>query len=190
MRKLIAVAALAFFAVSCNKTEEVKMAKTAYVDTSKMMEEYTKAKDLVAKYKAKEEALQNELAPEASRLKAEEASFRSNAQQNGMAWAQANGPALQSRIQQFQYKQEQKMRQLQSESGNDMDTLIKHVKDFIKVYGKEKGYDYIYGTGEGNATVLYSKDQYDITKDVIKALNDKYASEGKTEETPATEAKK
>jgi outer membrane protein len=37
------------------------------------------------------------------------------------------------------------------------------VKKFIKAYGKEKGYSYIYGTGDA-ASVLYAEDKYDITK--------------------------
>jgi outer membrane protein len=53
----------------------------------------------------------------------------------------------------------------------------------IKTYGKEKGYDYVYGTGE-SATVLYAKDQYDITKEIIKLVNDKYKTEDKKEEKP------
>jgi outer membrane protein len=58
------------------------------------------------------------------------------------------------------------------------------VKKFIKTYGKEKGYAYIYGTGEA-ATILYAEDKYDITKDIIKLLNDKYKSGSK----PATDSK-
>jgi outer membrane protein len=37
--------------------------------------------------------------------------------------------------------------QLQQESGTEMDTLVSGVKKFIKAYGKEKGYSYIYGNG-------------------------------------------
>jgi len=59
-----------------------------------------------------------------------------------------------------------------------MDTLVKNVKKFIKDYGKEKGYDYIYGTGEA-ASILYAKDNYDITKEIVKLLNDKYKSADK-----------
>lgn len=46
---------------------------------------------------------------------------------------------------------------------------------FIKSYGKEKGYAYIYGTGDA-ASVLYAEEKYDITKEIIKLLNDKYKS--------------
>ena len=68
-----------------------------------------------------------------------------------------------------------------------MDTLVKTYKKIIKEYGKEKGYDYIYGTGDAQ-TILYAKDNYDITKEVIKLVNDKYKATDKKEEK--TEAKK
>jgi outer membrane protein len=62
-----------------------------------------------------------------------------------------------------------------------MDSLVSGVKKFIKAYGKEKGYSYIYGTGDA-ATVLYAEDKYDITKEVVKALNDKYKSTAKSDD--------
>jgi outer membrane protein len=62
-----------------------------------------------------------------------------------------------------------------------MDTLVSGVKKFIKAYGKEKGYAYIYGTGDA-ASILYAEDKYDITKDIIKLLNEKYKAPAKKEE--------
>jgi outer membrane protein len=79
------------------------------------------------------------------------------------------------------YAQQALSQQLQQESGTEMDTLVSGVKKFIKAYGKKKGYSYIYGTGDA-ASVLYAEDKYDITKDIIKALNDKYKTAAKTEE--------
>jgi outer membrane protein len=64
-----------------------------------------------------------------------------------------------------------------------MDSLVKNVKTFIEAYGKEKGLDYIYGTGEA-ATILYAKEQYDITKELTKLLNDKYAKGTKSAVEP------
>jgi len=62
---------------------------------------------------------------------------------------------------------------LQQESGVEMDTLVKTYRKVIKEYGKQKGFDYIYGTGEA-ASILYAKDSYDITNDILKLVNDKY----------------
>ena len=44
------------------------------------------------------------------------------------------------------------------------------MKQYIKDFGKKEGYDYIYGTGDA-ATILYSKDSYNITKEVLEKLN-------------------
>ena len=50
MKKLVLVIALAIAVVSCDKKQaEVKEVKTAYVDTSVLMKEYTATKDLVFK---------------------------------------------------------------------------------------------------------------------------------------------
>lgn len=181
MKKLTLVFALSFSMIACNNSSEsakTKETKTAYVDTSKLLEEYTQAKDIETKYKAKSDVMGKELEAEVAKFKAEAAGFQKNAQANGQAWAQANGERLQKKEQELRYAQDSMVQQLQHESGAEMDSLVKNVKKFIKDYGKEKGYDYIYGTGEA-VSILYAKEQYDITKQITKLLNDKYSSEGK-----------
>lgn len=181
MKQTVILFALAISILSCNKSAETKEFKTAYIDTAKLMEESTEAKDIEAKYKDKAKVMGSQLEVEVTRFKADAANFQKNAQANGMAWAQQKGAELQKREQELSYAQEAMLRQLQGESGVEMDSLVKSYKNTIKEYGKEKGFDYIYGTGE-SATVLYAKDNYDITKDVIKIVNDKYKSASKKEE--------
>ena len=184
MKKALVIIALSILVVSCNKTAEVKEVKTAYVDTSVLMKEYTEAKDLEAKYKAQAEEKGRQLQAEITRFKQDAASFQSQAQANGQAWAQQRGAELQKREQQLGYAQQALSQQLQQESGVEMDSLVSGVKKFIKAYGKEKGYSYIYGTGDA-ASILYAEEKYDITKDIIKALNDKYKASPKTDAKPA-----
>ena len=180
MKKSLVLIAIAFSIISCNKTAKVASTKTAFVDTSKLMSEYTEAKDIEAKYKAKSQEMGKELEAEIARFKTEASSFQKNAQINGQAWAQQKGAELQKREQQLQYAEQAMSQQLQQESGVEMDSVVSNVKKFIKSYGKEKGYAYIYGTGEA-ATILYAEDKYDITKDIIKLLNEKYNSTSKQE---------
>jgi outer membrane protein len=188
MKKALVIIALSISLVSCNKpAAEVKEVKTAYVDTSVLMKEYTEAKDLEAKYKAKSEEKGRQLEAEISRFKQEAAGFQAQAQANGQAWAQQKGAELQKREQQLGYAQQALAQELQQESGKEMDSLVSGVKKFIKTYGKEKGYSYIFGTGDA-ASVLYAEDKYDITKEIIKELNDKYKSATPKEEK--AEAKK
>ena len=175
MKKSLVIIAIAFSVISCNKTAEVASTKTAYVDTSKLMIEYTEAKDVEAKYKAKSEEMGRELEAEIATFKAEAGSFQKEAQMKGQAWAEQKGAELQKREQQLQYAQQSIGQQLQQESGVEIDSVVSSVKKFIKSYGKEKGYAYIYGTGDA-ASVLYAEEKYDITKEIIKLLNDKYKS--------------
>lgn len=188
MKKSFLIIALAISIISCNKetqTTETAAFKTAYIDTSKLLEEYTEAKDIEAKYKAKSEEAARKFEVQEANFKADADHFQKNAQANGQAWAQQKGAELQQRQQQLQYAAQNVGQQLQMELGTEMDTLVKSVKKFIKDYGKEKGYDYVYGTGE-SANVLYAKENYDITGEVVKLLNDKYASAAKKEETTET----
>lgn len=187
MKKILVILAVSIVAISCNKTTEAKDFKTAYVDTSKLMEESTEAKDIEAKYKGKAAEMDVKLKDEAAKLENEMKNFKQNAMINGQAWAQQKGGELQQRDQQLQYAQRGMLQQLQSESGVEMDSLVIKYKKIFKDYGKEKGYDYVFGTGEA-ATVLYAKDSYDITKELTKLVNDKYKSEAKKED--AAEAKK
>ena len=180
MKKIVVLAAIVVSVIACNKAPEVKEFKTAYIDTVKLMEEYTQYKELEEKFKTKSQVKGREIQIEAKRLEAEKESFQKNAQIKGQAWAQQKYAELQQRSQQLAYAEQAIAQQLQMEGGTERDSIVKDVREFIKGYGKDKGYDYIYGTGDA-ATVLYAKDSYDITKDVIKALNDRYAAKDKSE---------
>ena len=178
IKKTLYLISIVIAITACNKTSETKDFKTAYIDTSKLMKESTEAKDIEEKYKDKSKVMGGQLEAEVSKFKSEAASFKQNAMANGQAWAQQKGAELQQREQELSYAQQAMLQQLQEESGVDMDTLVKTYRKVIKDYGKEKGYDYIYGTGE-SASILYAKDSYDITNDILKLVNDKYKNEGK-----------
>src|SRR3970040_2280206 len=84
MKKIVVIIALAISIVSCNKpVAEVKEVKTAYIDTSVLMKEYTEAKDLEAKYKAKGEEKGRQLQAEIDRFKQDASSFQAKVQANG-----------------------------------------------------------------------------------------------------------
>ena len=101
MKKALVIIALSISIVACNKPAEVKEVKTAYIDTSELMKEYTEAKDLEAKYKTKAEEKGRQLEAEINRFKQEAAGFQAQAQANGQAWAQQKGAELQKKEQQL-----------------------------------------------------------------------------------------
>lgn len=179
IKQTIILLALILSISSCNKPKPAAEFKTAYIDTSKLMDESLEAKDIEAKYKDKSKTMEKKLEAEVVRFKAEAASFKQNAQANGPAWAQQKGQELSQKEQQLNYAQQSMLQQLQQESGVEIDSLVIDYRKIIKKYGVEKGFDYIYGSGDASPSILYAKENYDITKEVIKLVNDKFNSDGK-----------
>lgn len=189
MKKSLLILGIAFALFSCNKTEEAKAEfKTAYIDTTTLMEKYEKFKDVEDKFKVKQQEMGRPLEAKLKAFQNEANNFQRNAQAKGMAWAQQKGAELQQREQQLAYEQDALLRQLQMEGDSIRTELIKDVKDYIKDYGKKQGYDYVFGTGD-IATVLYAKDSYNITEEVLKLLNDDFKATNGTTEEKDTEAK-
>ena len=189
MKKALLILGIALATISCNKeTASTEGTKTAYIDTATLMEKYDKFKDEEEKFKVKSLEMGRPLETKLKNFQYEAETFQSNAQVKGMAWAQQKGAELQRREQELQMEQNALLRQIQIESDSIRSEIVKSMKDFIKDYGKKNGYDYIYGTGDA-ATVLYAKENYDITEEILKLLNEEFqASKGK--ETSKVEPKK
>lgn len=196
MKKIIFNAAVVIFAVACNNnsqtaTETVTSSKetgfkTAYIDTEKLMKEYKESADFETKYESMSKKMQEELDRDLKKFQNDVMDLQKNAQSKGMEWAVARQKELEKRERTLAEKQQNYMKKFQEEGSVERDSMVSRMKDFIKQYGKEKGYDYIYGTGDA-ATVLYAKEQYNITDEIVKLLNEKYEkSSTKTEEKKET----
>jgi outer membrane protein len=51
--------------------------------------------------------------------------------------------------------------------------IIAQLNQYVKDYGKEKGYDYVLGN-DGNGSLMYASEADNLTKEVIQYINDKY----------------
>jgi len=189
MKKSLLIIGLAFALFSCNNNEGKSAGgfKTAYVDTSKLSKEYEAFKDLDSQSKVKQEEMGRELEGKVQQLKLDYASAQSEAAAKGPQWAQLKAQELQKREQDLNAMQQGMMKQLQDEFGVKNDSAVSKMKKYVANYGKKKGYDYIYGTGDASVSIMYAKDGYDITNEVIKELNDNYKG-SKTENAAAPAA--
>ena len=179
MKKGFALFVLALTVMSCNQNVESKELKTAYIDTSKLLQEYTESKDIEAKYKAQSQEMGKELDAEVARFKTDAQNFQKNAQANGQAWAQQKGAELQKREQQISYAQQAMLQQLQQESGAEMDSLVTSVRKYIKEYGKEKGYAYVFDISSTNIPYFQGGD------DLTAAVKTKLGISATATPTPA-----
>ena len=76
---------------------------------------------------------------------------------------------------------------LQEEYQKELQALTDTIQNFMKSYAKEKGFDYILCKSSGIDNVLYGNPKFDITNEVVKALNKRYA---KKKAAPKKEEKK
>jgi len=191
MKKSLLIIGVSLALFSCNKNEGTAAAglKTAYVDTSKLSKDYEAFKDLDSQSKIKQEEMGRELDAKVNELKQDYAAAQSQAAAKGPQWAQLKAQELQKREQDINAMQQSMMKTLQDEFGVKNDSAVSTMKKYVASYGKKKGYDYIYGTGDASVSIMYAKDGYDITAEVLKELNDSYKGSKPTAATTTTTTK-
>ena len=63
--------------------------------------------------------------------------------------------------------------QLRQESDVVIDSIVTKVKAYVKEYGKDNDYTYIFGSNE-SANIMYAKEGLDITEEILEKLNESY----------------
>ena len=112
---------------------------------------------------------------------------------------QFQNKARANQLTQLQFENEQarlaKLQQdIQEEYQKELQSLTDTIKNFMSSYAKEKGYDFILCKSSGIDNVLYADEMYDVTTEVVAALNKRYelnnaGAEEKEKESEAKEKK-
>ncbi|MEJ7611563.1 MAG: OmpH family outer membrane protein [Ferruginibacter sp.] len=82
---------------------------------------------------------------------------------------------LMQQQQQIDQRKQGLTQKLSEKSYNFMDDIQKKLKDFLNDYNKDKNYQYILTTGTGLDYMLYKDSSFNITRDVIRGMNEKMA---------------
>ncbi len=164
MKKLLVVLFLGTILTACTQD------KTAYVDTTRLIQEYSEMKEVEADFTQRSETLKQELDSVAKGFQQEVMEYQENRATMSQAERQAAEQELMQKQQMLQQQQQMRSGQLRQESDVVIDSLITKVKDFVKVYGEENNYKYIFGSNE-SANIMYAEEGLDITEEVLKELN-------------------
>jgi len=167
IKRFIGVAAVAILMVSCNEQ------KTAYVDTTVLIKEYKEMKDVEAQFTSKSDSVRQQLDSAANAFQQEVQAYQS--QMNSMSEAQRKEKEQELMQKQQMLQQQQQMvgQKLREQSNTVMDSMVTKIKDYVKDYGKENNYTYIFGSNE-SANIMYAEDGLDITQDILSELNEEY----------------
>jgi len=167
MKKLLLVVLLAAGLTSCNEQ------KTAYVDTSKLIQEYKEMKEVEAEFTAKSDSIKGELDTMAQDFQKEVEDYQANMNSMSVDKRKEVEQTLMRKQQMIQQQQQMRGNQLREESDTVIDSIVSKVKGYVKDYGKDNGYTYIFGSNE-SANIMYAKDGLDITEEILEKLNAEY----------------
>ena len=147
--------------------------KVAFVDNSKLLNDYQEKKDIEAKLKGQISTYERKRDSISMAFQTEARAFDAQAKTLPQNIAQKKYNELMQKSQILQQHLQQEEQKIQMESQTQMDSLLSKVKKNIKEYGKQKGYTFILGANDGGS-VLYGTEKKDITKEVTEYLNNQY----------------
>lgn len=167
MKRLLAVLLLGTALTGCSDD------KTAYVDTTTLIQEYAEMKEVEARFTSRSEVMQREFDSIARGFQEDVQAYQEEAESMSQAQRQEMEGQLMQRQQSLQRQQQQMGGSLREESDQVIDSIVIKVKDFVKDYGQENDYTYIFGSNE-SANIMYAEEGLDITDEILEKLNAEY----------------
>ncbi len=152
----------------------------AYIDSDSLLTKYELTKEIETKLATKQGKFEKEYQNRAQGLQQEISDFQRTAANLTVAQGKALEESLMKKQQNLMRYQESLTQQLRQEEAELNEELYENVSAYLKEYGKENNLELVltYSRGSG---VLYANEQLDISDDVIKGLNEAYASKNEAE---------
>ncbi len=149
----------------------------AYIDMDTIQDKYTVAKNAQDEIRKKQSEMNASLESMQKALRTKVAGYQQ--QGNNMTEEQymAAKRDVDASQQQFLEKQKNLTDEYNNFVNNKISAVKKKIEDYLKVFNADKTFSFIFSYEPG---LFYYKDTaYDITKEVLKGLNDQYTSEKK-----------
>jgi outer membrane protein len=162
------VTCLSLLFVACNQQKNL-----AYIDVPKVMEKYQGMVDAKKSYQQKMETWQSNIDTLKKELDGSFRNYEKEASKMTSKEAALSRELLKTKEQQYlQYKEN--FRQKAMEEDRKMtEVVLTKVNVFLKEYGKQKGYAFIFAAN-GNGSMAYADEKLEITEEVIAKLNQSY----------------
>ena len=155
--------------------------KIAYVLIDTLTSQYEYYKVVSDNFQKKQANAEATIAEKGKNFASQVQEFQRKVQANSITQQQYE--TEQARLQKLQQDieglQSRLSNSLQEEYQKELQALTDTIQNFTKKYAEEKGYDFILCKSSGIDNVLYCAPQYDVTNEVVAALNKRYAQEKK-----------
>lgn len=172
---------------STKTSSETQGLKLAFVNADTLNKYYLYLKDQEAAFKKKQDAYEGEMANKEKALQNEFAAFQKKIQ--GGTMTQAEGESTQKRLGQQQQALEKRHQTISAEIAKEQmaiqEEFQKKLDEFLAQFNQERQYDFIFTYLKSGGPILYANKAYDITQEVLDAMNEDYKNGGNKKETPA-----
>lgn len=154
----------------------------AYVNIDSVLTNYQEALDLNEELMSQQENARTTLTAKARKLEEEMVAFQRKVENNGFL-TRERAQSEQQRL----LKEQQDLEEMQQRMSNELalkqqdlnDQVLEAITNYINEYNEDGKYEYILTQTGGIGTVLYAKSGYNITGDVLGALNERYNAKTK-----------
>ncbi|TCK68075.1 periplasmic chaperone for outer membrane proteins Skp [Winogradskyella wandonensis] len=150
--------------------------KQVYVDVNKLLEGYKRTKVVRADFEEKAKTLNANVDSLMTDWQNELKTYEKERSKMTKKELELKQQLLSNKQQQINNYQQAIQKQIQDEDKKATQTVINDINDYVQEYGKEKGYDIIFGAS-GSGNIMYASDASDLTEIVLEGLNAEF--EGK-----------
>lgn len=176
---ILAVAYLYYLQFSKNSQEEnvaisgpAMNAKIVFVNSDSLMDNYGLFKDMLESMGSKRDSLDKVLMNKGSLLEKEIKDYQERAAGMSTGERQLREESLMKKQQALMEERDMLLEKLKDEETELTDSIHSDLMSYLKVFNKVHGYDFILGYSRGGG-ILLASDSLDITKQVVKGLNQK-----------------
>ena len=147
--------------------KDTKTQKLAYIQTSKVFSEFKGTKELDKRLTKLQEEQKNVVDSLEVELKLLQTRLGNNQKDEKlMEQFQKKQQNYERLVYEFKRVSDEKQQQY-------LDQLWKQINQYVKEYGDEEGYEYIFGA-DGSGTLMYASEAEDLSEEIIAFINTKY----------------
>lgn len=147
----------------------------AYVNFDSLMTNFKMAKEFRDKLNNERIKSENQLQSEGRKLEIQAQEYQMKAKNWSNFEIQQRQQELVEKEKSLMEMEERLTRKYEEMSVDFSERVNKSLMTFIENYASEHGFDFILASGQGSS-VLFGKKEYDVTADILEALNTEYSN--------------
>lgn len=147
-----------------------------YVDVNKLLEGYNRTKIVRTEFENKAKTLQSNIDSLITGWQKELKTYEKERSKMTRKEISLKQELLNNKQQQISSYQKAVQKQIKEEDQKATQTVINDINDYVKEYGKEKGYKIVFGAS-GSGNIMYADEVTDLTEKILEGLNNEF--EGK-----------